>query len=159
MSEFARDVRFGLRLLARSPVFAVTAALLLAIGIGANAVIFSVVDAVMLRRLPVAHPERLVRIVEVHPTGFETWDFPYGLYEALARSGAPAFSDVFAEGPMDVALSDGAGTERVRIDLVSPNYFASLGVRPKLGRVLNAEDDRLRTPAAVSELRLLAAAL
>jgi len=71
------DLRFGLRLLARSPVFAVTAALLLAVGISANTLIFSVVDALLLRPLPVSHPENLVRLVEVHPNDFLTWDMPY----------------------------------------------------------------------------------
>src|SRR5258708_12548642 len=82
MPDFLRDLRFGLRLLARSPVFTATAALLLAIGISANTLIFSVVDALLLRPLPVAHPEQLVRLIEVHPTGFVTFELPYAVYEA-----------------------------------------------------------------------------
>jgi hypothetical protein len=141
MVELLRDMRFGLRLLGRSPVFTATAVLLLAIGISANTLIFSVVDALLLRPLPVAHPEQLVRLIEVHPTSFVTFEFPYALYEALAerRSG---LLDVLAEGEADVPFGDGASTERERIHLVSPNYFSSLGVRAYLGRVLTAEDGR-----------------
>src|SRR5437868_6667011 len=98
MGEFLRDMRFGLRLLARSPVFAATAVLLVAIGISANTLIFSVVDAVLLRPLPVAHPENLVRLVEVHSTNFVTWELPYRICEALAAQGTTSFSDVFCEG-------------------------------------------------------------
>jgi hypothetical protein len=64
MSELLRDLRFGLRLLAKSPVFAATSVLLLAVGIGANTLIFSVVNALLLQPLPVSHPENLVRLVE-----------------------------------------------------------------------------------------------
>ncbi len=142
MSEFGRDLRFGVRLLARSPVFTATAALLLAIGISANTLIFSVVDALLLRPLPVAAPERLVRLIELHPTNFVTWELPYGLCEAMA-SKAASFSDVFCEGEADLAFSDGAITARERVHLVSANFFRALGVQAYLGRVLNADDDRM----------------
>src|SRR5260370_23308840 len=148
MSEFVRDLRFGVRLLAKSPVFTATAALLLAIGISANTLIFSVVDALLLRPLPVAHPENLVRLIELHPTNFVTWELPYGVCEALASKGT-SFSDVFCEGEADLAFSDGAATERERVHLVSPNFFPSLGVRAHLGRVLNADDERTRAMNAV----------
>src|SRR5260370_13332868 len=125
MPDFLRDLRYGLRLFARSRVFTATAALLLAIGISANTLIFSVVDALLLRPLPVAHPEQLVRLIEVHPTGFVTFELPYGVYQALAerRSG---MSEALAEGEADVPFSDGASIERERIHLVSPNYLSSL---------------------------------
>ena len=129
-----RDVRFGLRLLARSPVFAATAILLLAIGISANTLIFSVVDALLLKPLPVPHPENLVRLVEMHPTRFVTWDLPYGLCELAAERGKNVFSEVLCQGQEDVAFSDAAGTERVRVHAVSPNFFSSLGARVLLGR-------------------------
>jgi hypothetical protein len=72
MVEFLQDLRFGLRVLGRSPVFTATAALLLAIGISANTLIFSAVDALLLRRLPVTNPRELVRLIQVYPTGFQT---------------------------------------------------------------------------------------
>lgn len=141
MSELLRDLRFGARLLVRSPVFAVTAALILAVGISANTLIFSVVNALLLRALPVSHPENLVRLVEVHPHEFVTWDLPYNFCDAVASRDAD-LSAVICQGEADVAFSAGASTERVRIHLVSPNFFSSLGVPACLGRVLTAEDER-----------------
>src|SRR5580698_2035963 len=101
MSEFLRDLRFGARLLIKSPAFTMTAALLLAIGISANTLIFSVVDALLLRPLPVSHPENLVRVVEVHPHDFVTWELPYNFCDD-ARRGDPDFSDVICQGEADV---------------------------------------------------------
>src|ERR1700722_7029629 len=125
MSELLRDLRFGVRLLAKSPVFTTTAVLLLAIGISANTLIFSVVNAILLRPLPVSHPENLVRLIAVHPTGFTEWDFPYNLCAPVA-SRAASLSEVICQGETDVAFSNGASTERVRVHLVSPNFFSSL---------------------------------
>src|SRR5579872_2562297 len=118
MGEFFRDCRFGLRLLAKAPVFTATAALLLAVGISANTLIFSVVDALLLRPLPVAHPESLVRVVELHPNDFVTWDFPYNFCDDVA-SGDADFSEVLCQGEGDVPFSDRTSTERVRVHLVS----------------------------------------
>lgn len=148
MSELLRDLRFGVRLLAKSPVFAATAALLLAVGIGANTLIFSVVNALLLRPLPVSHPENLVRLVEVHPNDFITWDLPYDICDAVAARDAD-LSEVICQGEADVASSDGTSTERVRVHLVSPNFFSSLGVHAYLGRVLSVEDDRTAAMNAV----------
>jgi hypothetical protein len=148
MSEFVRDLRFGVRLLAKSPVFTATAALLLAVGISANTLIFSVVNALLLRPLPVSHPENLVRLIEVHPTGFIQWEFPYKRCDAVT-SRAVSLSEVICQGETDVAFSDSASTERVRVHLVSPNFFSSLGVHAALGRVLTAEDERTAAMNAV----------
>src|ERR1700736_5409832 len=148
MSEFVRDLRFGVRLLAKSPVFTATAALLLAVGISANTLIYSVVDALLLRPPAVSHPENLVRLVEVHPNDFVTWDLSYKLCEELAARDA-SVSEAICQGQTDVAFSDGTMTERVRVHLVSPNFFSSLGVQPYLGRVLTANDERMAAPNAV----------
>jgi predicted permease len=148
MSEFLRDLHFGVRLLTKSPVFTATAALLLAVGISANTLIFSVVNALLLRPLPVSHPENLVRLIEVHPNDFVTWDLPYNLCDALA-SRDTSFSEVICQGETDVAFTDGTSTERVRVHLVSPNFFSSLGVHAYLGRGLTAEDDRTASMNAV----------
>ena len=148
MSELLRDLRFGARLLARSPVFTATAALLLAVGIGANTLIFSVVDALLLQPLPVSHPENLVRLVEVHPKDFITWNLPYDFCDAIAGRDAD-LSEVICQGEADLAASDGNSTERVRVHLVSPNFFSSLGVHAHLGRVLSVEDDRTAAMNAV----------
>jgi predicted permease len=148
MSEFVGDLRFGVRLLAKSPVFTATAALLLAVGISANTLIFSVVNALLLRPLPVSYPETLVRLVEAHPTGFVTWSLPFTVCDPVA-SRATSLSEVICQGETDVAFSDGASTERVRVHLVSPNFFSSLGVHAALGRVLTAEDQRTGAMNAV----------
>src|SRR5271154_685756 len=148
MFDLLRDLSFGIRLLAKSPVFTATAALLLAIGISANTLIFSVVNAVLLRPLPVSHPEDLVRLVEVHPNDFVTWDLPYNFCDAAASRDAD-FSAVICQGEGDVGFRYGSSTERVRVHLVSPNFFSSLGVHPYLGRVLTAEDERARAQNVV----------
>jgi hypothetical protein len=141
MPEFFADVRFGIRQSLNNPVFAGTAALLLAIGISANTLVFSVVNALLLRPLPVSHPENLVRLIEIHPNDFITWSLPYNLCDATASRDA-SFSEVICQGESDVALSDRTSTERVRVHFVSPNFFSSLGVQAAIGRVLNAADER-----------------
>jgi hypothetical protein len=108
MSELLRDLRFGLRLLAKSPVFAATSVLLLAVGIGANTLIFSVVNALLLQPLPVSHPENLVRLVEVHPKDFITWNLPYDFCDAIAGRDAD-LSEVMPG-------RSGRGLERWEID-------------------------------------------
>jgi predicted permease len=152
MHEFLRDLRFGIRLLAKSPAFTAIAALLLAVGIAANTLIFSVVDALLLQALPVSHPENLVRVVEVHPNNFETWELPFDFCDAAAAKDAD-LSEVICQGEADVAFdlasNAGASTERVRVHLVSPNFFSSLGVHAYLGRVLTAEDEHTRAMNAV----------
>ncbi len=148
MFDLLRDLSFGIRLLAKSPVFTATAALLLAVGISANTLIFSVVNALLLRPLPVSHPENLVRIVEVHPNDFVSWDLPYNFCDAVAARDGD-FADVLCQGEADVGFSDGTSNERVRVHLVSPNFFSSLGLHAYLGRMLGAEDDRGRAQNAV----------
>src|SRR5579862_5646236 len=148
MPGFFGDLCFGRRLLAKSPLFAATAALLLAVGISANTLIFSVVNALLLRPLPVSRPQNLVRLVEVHPNNFVTWTIPYNFCDAAAARD-PDFSEVICQGEADVAFSTGASTERVRVHLVSPNFFSSLGVRARFGRVLGEEDERTRAQSAV----------
>jgi len=148
VAEFIRDLTFGIRLLSKSPVFTATAALLLAVGISANTLIYSVVDALLLRPPAVSHPENLVRLVEAHPNDFITWDLPYKLCGAWADRDR-SISEAICQGETDVPFSDGSSTERVRIHLVSPNFFSSLGVHAYLGRVLTADDERTAAPNAV----------
>ena len=148
MAEFLRDLHFGIRLLAKSPVFTATAALLLAVGISANTLIYSVVDALLLRPPAVSHPENLVRLIEVHPNDFVTWDLPYGLCGELAARDA-SLSETICQGETDVPMSDGSVAERVRVHLVSSNFFSSLGVNAYLGRALTADDERSAAPNAV----------
>ena len=148
MAQLLRDLRYALRLLARSPVFTVAAVLLLGTGISANTLIFSAVDALLLRQLPVTRPQELVRLIQVHPTGFVTWDFPRELCAALAER-TSGLSQVLCQGQADVALSDRETTERLRVHLVSANFFSTLGVGAQLGRVLLPEDERAAVMPAV----------
>lgn len=148
MTDLFRDLRFGARMLAKSPVFTATAALLLAIGISANTLIFSVIDAWVLRPLPVSHPESLVRLIEVHPNNFITWDLPYNLCQS-APLGNASLAEMICQGEADVPFSDGTFTERIRVHLVSPNFFSSLGVHAHLGRVLTDDDERAAARNAV----------
>ncbi len=148
MPEFWRDIRFGLRLLGHSPVFALTISLLLGIGIGANTLIFSLFDALLLRPLPVPHPEQLVRLIEVRSNGFTTWDFPFELYEQLVSHGS-SLSEVLCQGDLDVSFKDGESTERIRVNAVSKNFFTSLGIHAQLGRVLGPDDEKAGVTHAV----------
>ena len=137
-------MRFGLRLLGRSPVFALTVSLLLGIGIGANTLIFSFFDALLLRPLPVPHPEQLVRLIEVRSNGFTTWDFPFELYEQLV-SNASSLSEVLCQGDLDVAFKDGEATQRIRMNKAAADGlllvdFASVcnaGYTDRLGGIVN----------------------
>ncbi len=141
-------MRFGLRLLARSPVFALTVSLLLGIGIGANTLTFSFFDALLLRSLPVPHPEQLVRLIEVRSNGFTTWDFPFAVYEQFA-SHAASLSEALCQGDLDIAFKYGESTERIRVNAVSKNFFKSLGIQAQLGRVLGPDDDKAGASNAV----------
>src|SRR6185369_6481777 len=148
MTDLVRDLRFGTRMLAGSPVFTATAVLLLAIGISANTLIFSLIDAWMLRPLPVSHPENLVRVIEVHPNDFITWDLPYNVCESALPVNS-SLSEIICQGEADVPFTYGASTERARVHLVSPNFFSSLRVHPYLGRVLTSDDERAAARNAV----------
>jgi hypothetical protein len=148
MADLVRDLRLALRVLAKAPVFAGTVIVLLACGISANTLIFSLTHAVLMRPLPVREPQRLVRLVEVHPKNFVTWEFPAALCERAGQFRAE-LSEIICQGEAYVALRSGSESERVRVHFVSPNFFSSLGVGAYRGRILNAEDERTRAPVAV----------
>jgi predicted permease len=137
-----RDLHHAWRLLSRSPVFTLVAVLSLALGIGANTAIFTLLDQVVLRRLPVPHPEQLQMLWTTGPhlgsnQGSRASSYP--MYQDFQR--APAFSYVFCRylTPLSVSLEN--QTERVTGELVSGNYFQALGVSPALGRVFSPEED------------------
>jgi predicted permease len=148
-----RDVRYGLRTLRRNPGFTAAILITLAFGIGANTAIFSLINAVMLRTLPVAAPEQLVSVGDPSRTGSlhngpSSMDvFSYPVYKKL-RERNPVFTDVLASGRtgrLDINV-DGSTSETATGRLVSTNYFDVLGVHPLLGRTFSADDDR---PSAV----------
>jgi predicted permease len=145
-----QDLRYALRILRKSPGFAAAAALSIAIGIGANTAIFSLINAVLLRTLPVERPEQLV-VFAVGSSRGSDYSFSYPQYVRL-RDGATALSSVIASNGasrmrMVVGASTGAGTrESVQAEKVSGNFFSALGVEAELGRTLTDADDRDGAP-------------
>jgi predicted permease len=146
----ANDLRFAVRMLARSPGFTLVAVALLAAGIGANALIFSAFDAVLWRSLPVPHAEKLVRMVQRIPRIGTTSTFHHSFYQAL-RSHSTTLSGVFGEAPIDVAMNQPAPAEQLRVHVTTPEFFEVLGVPPLLGRTLTEDDAKADsgTPPAV----------
>ncbi|PYU73289.1 MAG: hypothetical protein DMG49_06370 [Acidobacteria bacterium] len=147
MHTLFEDVRYGLRMLAKNPGFTLIAILTLALGIGANTAIFSLLNQVMLRRLPVHHPEELVVLKSPGPKHGHVWSdgddseiFSYLLYKGLAKNAA-VFDGVLARNEFAASIASHGQTDRGSGELVTGNYFEVLGVRPALGRVLSPAND------------------
>ncbi len=147
MHALWQDVRYGLRMLAKHPGFTAIAVLTLALGIGANTAIFSLLNQVLLRRLPVRNPGELVILKSPGPKRGHVWSdgddseiFSYPLYKGLAKNTA-VFNGVIARYPFEASIASHGQTERGSGELVTGNYFDMLGVRPVLGRVLSPADD------------------
>ena len=144
MSNLLRDLRFSLRLLVKSPGFTLIAVVTLALGIGANTAIFSLVDAVLLRPRPgVSDPGRLVSLYRMQKNdAYNAMGYPdYADYRDRSRSLAGL------AGHVGAAISLGGGApERLIGDVVTGNYFSVLGVKPALGRLIDAADGAARTP-------------
>jgi predicted permease len=142
------DVRFAARTLRKNMGFAAVVVATLAIGIGANAAIFGLIDQLMLRPLPVERPERLVVLDAPGPYSGHTANssntltpLSHPMFEGL-RDHAPGFAGVLAFRDVGAHLTAEGGTDSVAATLVSGTYFPVLGLRPALGRLLGPEDDR-----------------
>jgi putative ABC transport system permease protein len=142
--EMFQDLRFGWRMLRRSPVMSLVAVLSLAAGIGANTAIFSVVNALLLRPLPYRAPEQLVKVFQVQPDSAKgrlasNWAYPR--FEIL-RDQNRGFSAVagFAQQPYNLTGTD--TPERLQVEMVSASYFPLLGVEAVVGRAFTADEDR-----------------
>jgi len=154
LARIVSDFRYAIRNLRRSPMFTVVAVLSLALGIGANTAIFTLMDQLILRLLPVKDPEQLVMIWSTGPhmgnnRGSRASSYP--MYQDYQRK-ASAFSSVFCRFGTSLSVSFSGRTERVEGELVSGNYFQALGVKPAAGRLFTPEeDDRVYKghPAAV----------
>ena len=136
-----QDLRFALRSLVKHRAFTAVAVGTLALGIGANAAMFAVVNAVILRPLPYPEPTRLVRVT-ADMAGLGSQDIGLStpeLYAYRERSGI--FEDISGIYPIDANLTEVDEPERVEVLLVSPSYFSLLGVRPQLGRVFSPQED------------------
>ena len=155
IEELGQDIRYGLRQLRRNPGFTTVAVLTLALGIGANTAIFSVVNAVVLRPLPYPHSDRLVWIAESIPafkaeiaTGgdYVDWKDQSHTLDRVAAYDRGAMAEG-AKGHSDDFNLTGRGTPgRVHGLSVSANFFATLGVEPQLGRAFTANEDRPNGP-------------
>lgn len=162
MHGLAHDIRYTLRSLARTPALALVIIVSLALGIGANTAIFSLVRAVMLRALPVRNPQQLVLLNwhgKTWPKGLNqssnggpsaykesSWSLPFPFFKDLERQ-TDVFASVFAFAPLGIGhenttiAADGS-TERVDGEMVSGEYFSGLGVTAALGRLISAGDEK-----------------
>ena len=140
METLKQDIRYGVRMLLRSPGFTAIAILTLALGIGANVAIFTFVNAVLLRPLPFTHPEQLVRIFDdLGGTNLKNVGMSVPEMEDL-RDRSGVFDGLTAIWPVSAALTGGDHPERIELMVTSPSYFHLLGAKPQLGRVYGPED-------------------
>ncbi len=151
MHNTLNDLRFALRQLRRSPGFALTAVLTLALGIGANTAIFSLLDQALLRSLPVQNPRQLVLLEgtgdawEGHTSSYGSdrdgsLSFSYPMYKDL-RDHDSAFAGLIGSASATIGFAHAGSSQLVDGELVTGNYFSVLGVQPALGRLLTPNDD------------------
>ena len=168
MTSFWQDLRYGAQMLMKHPAFTAVAVLTLALGVGANTALFSVVDAVLLKKLPVKDPDRLVLFKaswdyeKFSPGSFDGSNyhdqktktttgtsFPIQTLQRLRQETA-ALSDVFAFSPRELNFNAGGQAEVVNGQVVSGNYYSALGVPAVVGRTItDADDNATATPVAV----------
>ncbi len=147
-ADFAQDLRYALRTLRRSPGFSMVAVVSLALGIGANVGIFSLVNAVMLRALPVRDPGRLVQITRIASDG-TPGSISYPLFEYF-RDNIKSISGAFAEATTSASITIGGEDDLMAVEFVSGAYYSLLGIEPAAGRLLGpADDEPSSAPAAV----------
>lgn len=145
--DVTSDLRHGLRQFARAPTLTAVAVLTLAIGIGAMTAIFSLLDAATLQRLPVPRPDELRNVIVVSPHGASMSNVPAGLFDQLGD--ASSFSGVCAFWRSLMTVGVGGETERIPVQLVSGGYYATLGVRAFVGRLIDDADERDHRQVAV----------
>jgi putative ABC transport system permease protein len=149
MQTLMQDLRYGLRMLAKNPGFTAIVVLTLGLGIGANTAIFSLMNQILLRQLPVQNPNELVVLHAPGPVtghvsddGDETESFSYPMYKAL-RENSATVCNMLGQYAFSASISSHGQTEHGSGQLVSGNYFAALGVPPAIGRVFSLDDDRV----------------
>jgi hypothetical protein len=171
LEQLAQDCRYGVRTMAANKTFSLLAILSLALGIGANTAIFSFMDWLLLRSLPVSDPASLAvlnwrattgsgRDSVIHGQSGSTWRdgpsarmsgiFPYPAFELIRTNSAAAFSSVLAYYPTDkVNVMVSGQAELASGEFVSGDYFRGLAVLPRAGRLIIPDDDRVGAPAVV----------
>ena len=136
METLLQDIRYGLRMLRRSPAFTAIAVITLALGIGANTTIFSMVDSFLLRPLPVPDPGQITALTQFQKDGTRNDYFSFADYRDLRAQTSEVFSNLLAyKFGMDGLNSNGK-TDRVLTNYVSGNFFSTLGIKPALGRFI-----------------------
>jgi predicted permease len=143
MTTALGDLRLALRGLRRSPLFAIVAILSLALGIGANTAIFTLIDQLLLRKLPVTRPDELVMLYQRganNGSNMGTRMHSYPIYQDYQKRAEP-LAEVICRRLVAASISIDNRTERVEAEMVSGNYFSMLGVTPAIGRVLSSQDD------------------
>jgi len=164
MNTLLQDLRYGFRMLLKQKGLSAVALLSLALGIGANTALFSIVDTMLLKMLPVQEPDRLVLFKSVAPREFSVGNyngssntddatgqrtmtsFAYQSYQRMREQQGP-MSDIFAFGNVGLSLNADGQAEVVSGQAVSGNYYRGLGVQPTAGRLLTDEDDKANAPA------------
>lgn len=143
MQGILADLKFSLRAIRRSPLFASIAILSLALGIGANTAIFTLIDQLVLRQLPVRNPDELVMLFQRgahNGSNMGSRMHSYPMYQDFQQKAQP-LAEVLCRRLTDTSVTIDNQTERVNAEMVSGNYFTMLGVKPALGRVFSSEED------------------
>jgi predicted permease len=146
LSELRQDVAFTLRSLRATPAFAITAVLVIALGVGATTALFSLANALLLRPLPVAAPGELYMLQEVRTAGTSSMGpegrrIPYARYEAYRNATGELLDDLAAHTFRALALRTDAGAQPIAGSATSGNYFQMLGLTPALGRFYTRDDE------------------
>ena len=141
LEQTAQDIRYALRMLSKSPGFTLAAVLSLAIGIGANTALFTVINTVMWKHLPVSDPEHLLTIGQQGPAGASN-AFTYQQYELFRDHGHVMALAAYSLAQLDASI-DGHPEPTLETQLVTGEYFPLLGLRPALGRLFDESDDRV----------------
>jgi hypothetical protein len=148
LETLLRDASYAVRVLRKSPGFTAVAVLSLALGIGANTAIFSLINAILIKSLPVKDPEQLVQFDRANLENDGMTSFPYPFYREL-RDENQVFADLMCVSFVSAGLRLDGGIERLQGELVSGNFFPALGVQPYAGRLLSPEDDNAAEPPVI----------
>jgi predicted permease len=143
MTAPTNDIRLAIRGLGRSPLFAIVAILSLALGIGANTAIFTLIDQILLRKLPVANPDEIVMLYQEGPhmgSNMGSRMHSYPIYQEYQKRAEP-LAEVLTRRLISTSVSIDNQTERLEAEMVSGNFFTMLGVGPAAGRVFNSQED------------------
>ena len=150
IEHIGQDVRYAMRMFGRTPGFTIVVVMTLALGIGANTAVFSLINAVLLKMLPVKDPEQLVQFSKIQPVNGQNDYFSYPEVERFQRE-PQAFSGVFAFANLGGVNVEVKGHGEIAIgQVVSGNYFSTLGVSAILGRTISPADDQLAGGSAVA---------